>query len=143
MDKNKESTRLTDKQEKNKGGRPPIYSADKIADDLLKYLENTDDPMVEEFCLIKGNPTRDTIYRLEKENDRLSDTIKKVHAKQQIRTVKLVEAGAMNPTWAIFKMKQRVYGWTDKQEIEQLNVNVEAELSESEADEIIKRLTRK
>lgn len=98
--------------------RPKVYKAEEVAKDLEKYIKETEDPMIEEFCLPKDRPGKDTLYRLEKECTKLSDAIKSCHAKQQVRTVRNVEAGKMNPTWAIFKMKQPCYGWTDKQEIE-------------------------
>lgn len=104
-------------------GRPKKYKAEDIAKRLDKYIEDCEDPMIQEFCLLDG-VSKDTIYRLAKECVQLSDTIKKCHAKQEIRTVRKVQAGEMNPTWAIFKMKQRQYGWTDKQEIE-LDAKVE------------------
>lgn len=99
-------------------GPPNKYDALQLAKELDEYTKNCDDPMIEEFCLAEGRPCRDTVYRLEKDCKILSDTIKRLHAKQQVRTIKKVESGTMNPTWAIFKMKQRCYGWTDKQEIE-------------------------
>lgn len=99
-------------------GAPFVYNALELAERLQTYTDSTDDPMVEEFCLVKGNPTRDTLYRLEKDCKELSDTIKRLHSKQQVRTVKKAEAGEMNPTFAIFKLKQKCYGWTDKQEVE-------------------------
>lgn len=107
-------------EEKNLGGRPPIYDPEEVADKLLAYIDETEDPMVEEFCFL--NPySKDTVYRLEKKCVRLSDAIKKLHAKQMIRTIRLAEKGKINPTWAIFKMKQPCYGMTDKQEMD-LNV---------------------
>lgn len=102
---------------KNPGGRPRIYDAEKIADDLMTYLENSDDPYVEEFSLTQPFNI-DTLYRLAKENDRLSETIKRVHEKQKMRTVRKAEVGEINPTFAIFKLKQKCYGWTDKTELE-------------------------
>ena len=125
-----------------KKGRPPKYNADDLAVQLREYIDKSDDPMIDEFCLFNG-VSKDTVYRLEKNNENLSDSIKYCHTKQHIRTVRAIENGLINPTFGIFKLKQRQYGWTDKQEIEQLNINVEAELSESDADEIIKRFTNK
>ena len=104
-------------ESKNKGGRPRIYSAEKIADDLELYINNTDDPYVEEFSLMQPfNP--ETLYRLAKENERLSNTIKRVHEKQKMRTIRKAESGEINTTFAIFKLKQKCYGWTDKTELE-------------------------
>ena len=121
------------KEENKRTGRPRIYDADVLAKELLEYIENTEDPMIEEFC-IKRVMTRDTLYRLAKENEELSDTIKYCHLVQEVRTVRGAQNGIINPTFAIFKLKQKCYGWTDKQEVESTNTNInynyEAELSE-------------
>ena len=128
-------------------GRPRIYDAEVLATELNEYIDNTSDPMIEEYCLNTG-VSKDTVYRLEKECQNLSDAIKRCHAKQQIRTVKRVEEGEMNPTWAIFKMKQPCYGWTDKQVIESENINHNlnddvSELTEEELDKKIEELKNK
>jgi hypothetical protein len=98
-------------------GRTSTYNADDLAIELEIYVDGSDDPYIEEFCLNRG-VTRDTIYRLEKTNQHLSDTIKKCHAKQQMRTIRGAENGTINSTFAIFKLKQKCYGWTDKQELD-------------------------
>ena len=119
-------------KEKNVGGRPKVYSDEKILEDLIKYMNNTDDPYIEDFIL-QNEFSPDTFYRLAKENKKLSDTIKRVHAKQMMRTVRKAELGEINPTFAIFKLKQKCYGWTDKQEIEhsgEMTVNNKTELYE-------------
>ena len=98
--------------------RPKIYDADTINKDLIDYMNNTDDPYIEEFNLSQPF-SHDTFYRLAKEHTGLSETIKRLHQKQLMRTVKKAEAGEINTTFAIFKLKQKCYGWTDKQEIDQ------------------------
>ena len=108
-DNNKEPT--------NKGGRPRIYNADQINEDLVVYMNSTDDPYVEEFILSQPFAP-DTFYRLAKTSQTLSDTIKRLHAKQMMRTVRKAEVGDINSTFAIFKLKQKCYGWSDKQEVE-------------------------
>jgi len=126
-------------------GRPKIYDSKEITKDLLIYIENTADPMIEEFVLNSAF-SGDTLYRLAKDDEKLSETIKNVHKKQSIRTQRLVEAGDMNPTWAIFKMKQPCYGWTDKQEVVNTNHNINedvTELTSEERKERIKELTNK
>ena len=97
------------KEENKRTGRPRIYDADVLAKELLEYIENTEDPMIEEFC-IKRVMTRDTLYRLAKENEELSDTIKYCHLVQEVRTVRGAQNGIINPTFAIFKLKQKCYG---------------------------------
>ena len=116
---------------KNPGGAPKTYDANKIADDLADYIDSTDDPYIEEFSLLQPF-NRDTLYTLAKESEKLSDNIKRCHEKQKMRTVRKAEVGEINPTFAIFKLKQKCYGWTDKQEIESVNVNVDMTLEEAE-----------
>ncbi len=126
--------------------RPRIFDSKEMTKDLIKYIESTSDPIIEEFVL--HSPfSMDTLYRLAKEDEKLSEAIKSVHAKQSIRTQRLVEAGDLNPTWAIFKMKQKCYGWTDKQVIESENINHNLNddvtgKTEEELDEIIKKLQK-
>ncbi len=97
--------------------RPKKFDADKLAKELEKYIALNEDPIVQEFCH-EQKVSRDTLYRLAKENQTLSDNIKDLHSKQEVRTVRKAEAGEINATFAIFKLKQRCYGWTDKQEME-------------------------
>lgn len=104
-------------KEKKQSGRPRVYDANKIADDLLEYINSSEDPMIEEFCY-NSDFHKDTLYRLAKENTRLSDTIKKCHLKQEILTVRAIENGRINPSFGIFKLKQPRFAWTDKQEVE-------------------------
>lgn len=101
----------------NKRGRKPIFDALELAKELDKYVRESDDPMIAEFCYQRA-VSKDTIYRLEKDCKELADSIKKCHTKQEMITVRKAESGAMNATFAIFKLKQKCYGWTDKQETE-------------------------
>jgi len=102
---------------KNPGGQPKTYDAEVILKDLIKYMDSTDDPYVEEFILSQPFAP-DTFYRYAKENQTLSDTVKRLHAKQAMRTVRKAESGDINCTFAIFKLKQKCYGWSDRQEID-------------------------
>ena len=103
---------------KNPGGRPKVYDPNDIAELMEQYYNESDDPYVEEFQIQQGL-TSELIYRLAKEDEKISKTIKAIHEKQKMRTVRKAEVGEINPTFAIFKLKQKCYGWTDKQEIDQ------------------------
>ena len=103
---------------KNPVGAPRQYNAEQINKDLIAYMNSTDDPYVEEFILSQPF-VADTFYRYVNESKELSDTTKRIHAKQMMRTVRKAESGDINSTFAIFKLKQKCYGWTDKQEIDQ------------------------
>jgi len=106
----------------NTAGAPRQYKVEDMIEDLKKYLESHEDPIMQEFLL--GVPyCKDTLHRYKKESTILSDTIKKLHYKQELRTIRNVEDGSMPVAWAIFKMKQPIYGWTDKQVIEQTIVD--------------------
>lgn len=116
-------------EKKNLGGRPRVYDSNKINKDLIEYMNSTDDPYVEEFILSQPF-SPDTFYRLAKENSELSDTIKRLHEKQKLRTVRGAEKGDINSTFAIFKLKQKCYGWTDKQEVEHTGkIDIEQKVS--------------
>lgn len=124
---------------KNPGGRPKVYDPADIAELMEKYYIECDDPYVEEFA-IKNGFTTELIYRVAKENDKISSTIKAIHEKQKMRTVRKAEVGEINPTFAIFKLKQKCYGWTDKTEVQSTNVNIETEMSAEEAEQYLKSL---
>jgi len=98
-------------------GRPKEFDPTELAIQLLEYMEVNDDPMIQEFCL-QRKVSKDTIYRLAKESPRLSDSIKLINLKQEVRTIRNAENNTGNSTFAIFKLKQKCYGWTDKQELE-------------------------
>ena len=123
--------------------RPIEYRAEEITAELLEYIDSTDDPYVEEYCLMKLSPSKDTVYRLAKESSMLSDAIKRCHEKQKLRTVRGAEDGSLNSTFSIFKLKQPCYGWTDKQEIVQTNTNLNIEMSEEERKSRIEQLKAK
>jgi len=105
------------KEEPKKRGRPAKYDPEKVAIELNDYVEENDDPMIQQFCY-ETKISKDAIYRLAKECDSLNDSIKRCHAKQEVRTIKGAENGTINATFAIFKLKQKCYGWSDKQEFE-------------------------
>lgn len=119
--------------------RPRIYNADDVNKKLAEYIDNTDDCIIEEFLLIE-HMSADTLSRLSRENVTLSETIKRCHHKQALRVQRGAQNGTINATFAIFKLKQPCYGWTDKQEVTSTNVNLSAntEISEEEARKILK-----
>ena len=63
MTKRKTTKATTEKQ---KAGRKRIYDAEVLAEQLDNYIDKSEDPMIEEFCLI-NKIAKDTIYRLAKE----------------------------------------------------------------------------
>ena len=97
--------------------RPRKYNPIELAKDLDKYTEENDNPTIEGFCIQRGIH-RDSVYRLEKECEELNDSIKRCHQKQEERIVRLTEEGKLNTVFSIFRLKQKRFGWKDKQEID-------------------------
>ncbi len=114
--------------------RPNIYDPNELAEKLNDYVIKNDNPMIQEFCVI-NNVNKDTIYRLCKDNEKLSDSIKACHTKRELYIVKNTEKGNINPTFSIFQLKQKCFGWTDKQEIVSDNTNTNLNI---EADDTIR-----
>ncbi len=111
-------------EKKNVGGRPPIYDADVIADKMELFIEEHEEPFIQEFCLNEGM-SPDTFYRLMKVNERLSEAHKKALAKQELYILKNAPTGKYNPVFAIFKLKQAFHGWTDKvEQVTTIDINV-------------------
>ena len=50
--------------------RPRVFDSEDLADKLDIYVQESDDPMVQEFCLL-NKVSKDTIYRLVTLNKRL------------------------------------------------------------------------
>jgi len=101
----------------NPVGAPRQYTAQQMIDDLRVYIDENDNPILEEF-LLSVPYCKETMHRHKAESIELANIIKELHCKQEVRTIKRVENGDMPVAWAIFKMKQRQYGWTDKSELE-------------------------
>ena len=118
--------------------RPRTIDGEQIASDMLDYINSKEFPIIAEF-LSTYRYNRDTVYRLAKETDTLSDCIKDMHTKAEAYLVRESIAGNIPPVPAIFMLKQRNHGYTDKQEVTSTNVNISGEnLTEEEARKILK-----
>lgn len=102
-----------------KRGRPVTWTEEKL-DDLanrcIKYTEETEIPILAEFCYENGI-LREQIYELAKKSDILSYAIKSIMNKKQTQLEKKALNGEINTTMAVFSLKQM--GWSDK--VEQKN----------------------
>ena len=81
-----------------------------ICEAIKAYTDNVTVPIISEFCY-KNDIRKQRLY----EDDRFSDSIKRLIEKKEANLEKLALAGKVNTTMAIFSLKQ--LGWTDKQEI--------------------------
>lgn len=99
----------------NKGGRPRNLSAEQVANLLQKfeqYINETDIPIIAEFAY-QNEINRQTLY----DYDEFSTLIKICIDKKEAQLERKALQGEVNPTVAIFSLKQ--LGWKDRQEIDQ------------------------
>ena len=98
---------------------PKIFNKQEVLDRLNSYIDSIPDPMLQEFCIDRDNPTRETINTWinddkDKYSNLFSDAVKRLLAKQEIF---LTRAKDINPVMAIFRLKQPVFGYRDKQDV--------------------------
>lgn len=110
---------------KHAGGRPPKLTPEQkqeVCQALSDYITNTPDPTIVGFVAtdptaLKYDVTDDNINDWE-EFTRLR---KRAVKKQEWYLLEAGGRGRYNPTMAIFRLKQPVHGYTDKQLIDQNN----------------------
>lgn len=94
-------------------GRPKEYTPERIQEIkklMDEYTDNTPIPIFAEFCY-KNNFIRQYLYEIPE----ISDSIKRLMAKKETVLEKGALSGELNPSMAIFSLKQQ--GWSDKQEV--------------------------
>jgi hypothetical protein len=108
--------------DKNKVGRPVKFDAADMTKALESFISQNDEPLIQEF-IMNYNISSSRFYDIAKDNKELKDTIKRAVDKQELYLIKNAQKGLINPTFAIFRLKQKQFGWSDKQEIESTNTN--------------------
>ncbi|MCY6957845.1 terminase small subunit [Clostridium brassicae] len=117
----------------------PKFNVNDIIEKLNIFIDENEEPLIQEFCLQYGI-SRSRFYDYAAENKQLSDTIQKAIDKQEIFLIKNTERGKLNPTFVIFRLKQKCFGWKDKQEIDQ-TVNAEVvTLTQDQKEKKLKEL---
>lgn len=102
-----------------KRGRPPKHSDEQMTDlvaKFKKYIDATEIPVIAEFSYQNGFGKQYLYDRPE-----FSDLIKIALAKKESALEIGSLRGTLNPTMAVFSLKQM--GWTDKQHVESNNIN--------------------
>jgi hypothetical protein len=95
--------------------RPREYDYLEIAKLLNEYTENTEIPIIAEFCYLNDIP-RDYLYKMGDKEPELLHAIKRCTMRKEVVLEKGTLTGVYDKTMAIFSLKQ--LGWKDKQEIE-------------------------
>lgn len=113
-------------KKKHAGGRPRVYDVGELVDKLNDFIDETEDPMIEKFCVDRTMPRVQTLLEMSKrENDtdarELASAIKRAYDKQRIY---LCSNGSKEMVKDIFRLKQPQHGYKDKLEIQQ-NITVD------------------
>lgn len=121
-------------------GRPKFIDVEDMTEKLDEYIENTANPLIEEF-LLSYKCSKARFYELSKDNEELADTIKRAIAKQEVYLQKqaFITPGAIG--FINFKLKQPAFGWTDKQEITN-NLTFQTDFSQLSDAELENRLNQ-
>ncbi len=111
------------------------FTPEEVEQKINEYFKITDKDewTITGLCLHIGI-NKDTFYEYVKLDEYMDATSKARLMVEHSYELSLRKNGRSGD---IFALKN--FGWTDKQEIEQVNVNVEAELTEEEADAILKK----
>lgn len=107
------------KETPNPVGRPRNLTTDDVNDLVTafdQYIKETEIPVIAEFAY-KNGLTRQTLYDYEEFSTLIKICTEKKEAQLELKSLR----GEVNPTQAIFSLKQM--GWTDKQHVESNNVN--------------------
>lgn len=107
-----------------KVGRPPkVKEVDmpELVRKFEEYIATTDIPIIAEFAYQNGFG-KDYIY----DRAEFSELRKRCMAKKEAALERGSLTGTLNPTQAIFSLKQM--GWTDKQHVESVNNNLNQDI---------------
>lgn len=108
-----------------------------IAKDLSNYIDNTVDPNMAGFI------SQYKTYSVNKEylSHNFSDIINRSITKQEAFLLKQFD----KPTMAIFRLKQPIHGYTDRQDIrsENISINVDVKASDQTAADFTEYLKSK
>jgi len=115
-------------------GQPRAFETEQeFTDKFNKYLKHCETKElfanIAGFCVFT-DITRETYY---KQKEYYSDTFKKIENALENSTLQ-----DKNTTRSIFYLKNK-FGYADKQEINSVNYNMNKEMTEEEADEILKK----
>ena len=124
------------------GGRPRLFNTveelEQKIQEFYDYCELKEVPLTFERLATFIGVDRKTIYNYS-QKDEFFPSIKRVRDKIQADIMERGMSGAINPTFGIFCLKN--YGYTDKQEIESTNTNVNKNIDMSQVStEDLKKL---
>lgn len=95
--------------------RPIEYEVNEVAKAFDEYINNNEEPLIQEFCLNYGM-SRPNLYVMKEKYKEIEEAMDKCLTKQEIYILR--NAQRINPALAIFRLKQPTFGYKDRQEIE-------------------------
>lgn len=94
----------------------PKYETDYMVKTIDKFREANTLPLVQDLMLQEGWTTH--LFDLAKNDEALSEALKRVYLKQQSAYIKGGLTGNLDKTMVIFLLKQRQHGFTDRASVE-------------------------
>lgn len=128
--------------------RPQIFTKEQIqniADDFKKYIEEEEDPTIVWFTcsyppIFSKYLKRET--RINKnyigDHEEFSELRRAAIEKQEAYLIKWVTKNQLNATMWVFRLKQPQHWYTDKQQVENINTNIELQTTPEEQEDIKK-----
>lgn len=121
-------------------GRPALFnSVEELQATIEVYFDDNSSPSITGLAYHLGFESRQSIYDYEKKDDEYSYTIKRARLKIEIYYEELLATKSV--TGAIFALKN--FGWADKQEVENTNINYNVSPTPEEIKDINKALEDK
>ena len=116
-------------------GRQKTLDYEELVEEFNKYVDITDYPIIKEFCVLY-NISFVHLDELKREIPDLAYVIKRSLAKSEMWLEKNALVNKCNPIFAMFRLKQPCFGWTDKQDI---SIGVEPKkLTQEEVQRLLK-----
>lgn len=128
---------MGDNCEKHPGGRPIVLDYALIVEQFNKYIQDTDYPIIKEFCVLHGY-SYGYLEELKLRIPEIAETIKRCLSKAEVYLEKNALHNKVNPVFAMFRLKQPCFAWTDRQDI-----HVNEMPTKLTAEEIKRRLEEK
>lgn len=107
--------------------KPESINVEELVSNIYKYIDTADLPLVAGFCL-EYNISKDRLYDLKSTNKAVSDALKRLSAKKEVKLVDKGFNSKQNAAFPIFMLTQPDIAYTNKQEIQtdhNITVNIQ------------------
>lgn len=122
--------------------RPTTIDIEDLVEKFSQYVEENDEPFVQEFTAKFYDIGKTRFYELLGQDERLANAHKKALDKQEMYILKNAPTGKYNPVFGIFRLKQPCFGYVDRTE-QQVNVEVNVISAEDRQQRIADLLSKR